>query len=135
MNNINNLVGSDSANYHPLNITTCKEVEMSKFIYDALKTCSFKKSVKSFIEKNPKLFKFSKDVELSYSCQGKLNPMYGVDPWNKGKKVGYTWNKGITGYKTNYPKNRVSPKFDEERLKKHKQRIKLWWAERKKNKQ
>lgn len=36
---------------------------------------------------------------------GERNPMHGVKPWNKGKKLHYeVWNKGVTGYKNNYPK-------------------------------
>ena len=91
---INNLVGSDSANYHPLNITTCKEVEMSKFIYDALKTCSFKKSVSSFIKNNPELFKYNNKKKLLTNGYGPLNSFYGkkhskkLKQWLSEKQTG-----------------------------------------------
>jgi len=141
LNNININIGSDGGNHHPLNITTCKEVTMSKNIYRSNKRRKFVEGLNNvFGIKNSltdkqisKYFTKVNTIPLSYAelYKGENNHMYGVEPWNKGKKIGYCWNKGMTGYKNNYPKSRVSPKFDEERLNKHKQRMKLWWSERK----
>ena len=165
INIINNLIGSDGGNHHPLNITTCKEAIMSKLIY---RTKNYRKIYEQYHNvklkpgidvhhidgdrnnnsiENLKAVTREEHIKIHIKqgqyhaanllskgrvdVSGKRNPMYGIEPWNKGKKVGYTWNKGVTGYKNNYPKNRKSPKFDEERLNKHKKRMKLWWNERK----
>lgn len=63
---------------------------------------------------------------------GERNPMYGTEPWNKGKTGLIPWNKGVTGYKNKYPKN-VKRKVTNKTKKARSEIMKRVWAERKEN--
>lgn len=63
---------------------------------------------------------------------GDRNPMYGVEPWNKGKKLHYeVWNKGKAGYKNKYPSG-TTRTVTEDMKKQRSEYMKKVWEERRK---